>query len=340
MPVSPSNHWKLGLFVVVGVGALLSVALWLGARKFERQTYTAYSYFDEPVTGLEIGSPVRFRGMTIGTISDILVAKDRHHLEVQSAIDVQKLEQIGLREPGEFQRDGPLIPFGLRARIERSIVTGVAFVQTDFFELARYPIPKYPFEVQPDTVHSVPSSQKTFERGLEDLLVSVPELITSLGSLTEELHTALQSAEISASMKSVRETLDHLSEALVAVDWRNLYERTAETIGVATSASRELQGLAADLRGPDGVLNKIAADVHGLAAELQQSIAAADVPGLSRSFRRLADALTPLGDDTGETLVALRRASDSFRQLAELLERDPSALLRGRAAGPDPRTRR
>ena len=174
MPVAPTNHWKLGLFVVLGLGTLLVASVWLGARRFERKTFVAYSYFDEPVTGLEVGSPVRFRGMTIGTIQDIRAAPDRHHLEVQSAIDVQKLEQIGLREPGEIDREGVVIPFGLRARIERSSVTA-SRLQTDSRPgVIRCRIP---FEVPPHTVHSAPPSQKTFERGLEDLLVFVPDLV-------------------------------------------------------------------------------------------------------------------------------------------------------------------
>lgn len=337
MPVSPANHWKLGLFVVVCLATVLALAVWFGARRLERQTFTAYSYFDEPVTGLEIGSPVRFRGMTIGTISDIRVAPDRHHLEVQSAVDVRKLEQIGLRDPGEVNTDRALIPQGLRARIERSFVTGVAFVQTDFFETSRYPIPKYPFLVQPNTVHSVPSSQKTFETGLEDLLVSVPELITSLRGLTDELHRSLESADLAATMKSIRETLDHTREAIDSVQWGSLGERASTTIDAATHASEQLSALVADLRKDDGVLSRASNDIHELATQLRSSIADADLPALARSVRRVADAL---GDDGGETLIALRRASDAFRALAELLERDPGALLRGRDTAPDPRTRR
>jgi ABC-type transporter Mla subunit MlaD len=335
--VSPTNHWKLGLFVVVGLATMLALAFWFGAKKFRQASFTAVSYFDEPVTGLEIGSPVRFRGMTIGNVSDIRAATDRHHLAVQMSIDVQKLEEIGLRDPEDPDPHAVLIPYGLRARIERSFVTGVAFLQTDFFDISRYPIPQYPFDIEGNTLHSVPSSQKTFERGVEDLLVSVPQLILSLEALTQEVHVSLQGAEVGETMKVLRATFDDTRRAITAFDWPKVYERTVETIAAATDASVELKDLAKDLRADDGVLAKLSADVHSLTSQLESTVRDAGVPALTASLRRAADGLHPLTDDASDTLIALRQAADAFRQLTELLERDPGALLRGREPAADPR---
>lgn len=340
MPVAPTNHWKLGLFVVLGLGTLLVASVWLGARRFERKTFVAYSYFDEPVTGLEVGSPVRFRGMTIGTIQDIRAAPDRHHLEVQSAIDVQKLEQIGLREPGEIDREGVVIPFGLRARIERSFVTGVAFVQTDFFDPARYPLPEYPFEVPPHTVHSVPSSQKTFERGLEDLLVFVPDLVLSLRNLTAELNNVLENADVAGTTRSIREALDEARNAIMTVDWDGVEQRINALLESATATGADVRAMIADLRAPDGNLQRTLANTTSLVDELRVAVRGADLPAVARSLRRLGDELAPLGEDAAGTLAALRKAADSIGELATLLERDPGALLRGRDVAPDPRARR
>lgn len=337
--MSPTNHWKLGLFVVVGFATLLALVFWFGARKFRQESFTAVSYFDEPVTGLEIGSPVRFRGMTIGNVRDIRAALDRHHLAVQMSIDVQKLEEIGLRDPDDPDPRAVLIPYGLRARIERSFVTGVAFLQTDFFDITRYPIPQYPFEIEGNTLHSVPSSQKTFERGVEDLLVSVPQLIVSLEALTEELHVSLQGAELGETMKVLRAVLEDTRRAVTAFDWPKVYDKTVETIGAATDASVELKGLAGDLRAEDGVLTRLSNDLHSLTTQLEETMRLAEIPALTASLRRAADTVPPLSDDAADALIALRQAADAFRQLSDLLERDPGALLRGRDASADPRRR-
>ena len=49
MATTAANHWKLGLFVLLAVGAMLGTLFWLGARRFHRESFPAISYFDESV---------------------------------------------------------------------------------------------------------------------------------------------------------------------------------------------------------------------------------------------------------------------------------------------------
>jgi ABC-type transporter Mla subunit MlaD len=67
MATTATNHWKLGLFVLVGLFVMFGALFWLGARRFQRTSFPAVSYFDESVQGLDVGSPVKFRGVTVGT---------------------------------------------------------------------------------------------------------------------------------------------------------------------------------------------------------------------------------------------------------------------------------
>ena len=66
---NPTNHWKLGLFVVVGFCAAVATAVFFGAQSLRNETVRYKTYFDESVQGLEVGSFVKFRGVTIGTVS-------------------------------------------------------------------------------------------------------------------------------------------------------------------------------------------------------------------------------------------------------------------------------
>ena len=88
---SPSNHWKLGLFVVCGVTLGLSALVLFSARSLRTETAQYKSYFDESVQGLETGSPVKFRGVTIGRVSAIDVAPDRRHVAVTSELGVDAI---------------------------------------------------------------------------------------------------------------------------------------------------------------------------------------------------------------------------------------------------------
>ena len=93
---APTNHWKLGLFVVVGIVLSLTTITFLGAQSLQKQVVSYQTYFDESVQGLEVGSPVKFRGVTIGTVSAIDIAADRRHVEVTSELAVIDLSDLGL----------------------------------------------------------------------------------------------------------------------------------------------------------------------------------------------------------------------------------------------------
>ncbi|HWO09338.1 MAG TPA: MlaD family protein, partial [Polyangiaceae bacterium] len=66
-----TNHYKLGLFVLLGMAVALAFVITLGARNWNAATVRYVSYFDESVQGLEVGSPVKFRGVTVGRVAII-----------------------------------------------------------------------------------------------------------------------------------------------------------------------------------------------------------------------------------------------------------------------------
>lgn len=64
-----AQYYRLGLFVMIGAAALVAVILVFGARNLFTKTITAETYIKESVQGLDVGAPVRFRGVRIGQIS-------------------------------------------------------------------------------------------------------------------------------------------------------------------------------------------------------------------------------------------------------------------------------
>ena len=68
MSAARTNPWKLGLFVVSGFVIAFASLVWLGSQSLDRQTQRVITYFDESVQGLEVGSPVKFRGVVIGSV--------------------------------------------------------------------------------------------------------------------------------------------------------------------------------------------------------------------------------------------------------------------------------
>ena len=107
----PANHWKLGMFIVVALVLGVAAGGYFGSRALAKKTLGFLTYFDEPVTGLEVGSAIKFRGVTMGQVSRIKVAHDFRHVEVGYELEVGALLQlvtggnvVGQSWPGDIER--------------------------------------------------------------------------------------------------------------------------------------------------------------------------------------------------------------------------------------------
>ena len=64
-----ARYFRVGLFVLVGVALIGSCTVILGGRGLFKDPILLETYFDESVQGLEVGSPVKLRGVQLGTVS-------------------------------------------------------------------------------------------------------------------------------------------------------------------------------------------------------------------------------------------------------------------------------
>lgn len=66
------NFFKIGLFVIALVISLLILVFWLGKFGFEKKKFDEYQiYFKESVSGLNIGSSIKYKGFEVGNVSEI-----------------------------------------------------------------------------------------------------------------------------------------------------------------------------------------------------------------------------------------------------------------------------
>src|SRR6478735_7047917 len=146
---TPTNHFKLGLFVLAGIAASVATMVLIGAQSMKTETVSYHTFFNESVQGLEVGSPVKYRGVTIGHVSQIEIAPDRRHVDVLNELDVADIKRLGLAAADVSTRKKTrfLVPPDLRAQLASQGITGVKFVQIDFFDPRSNPPPVVPFPV-------------------------------------------------------------------------------------------------------------------------------------------------------------------------------------------------
>lgn len=317
---TPSNHWKLGLFVVCSVSLALVSVVFLSARSLQKESVSYRSFFDESVQGLEVGSPVKFRGVTIGTVSKIDIAPDRRHVGVTSDLGVDQIELMGLAR-GKGKKMQIRIPAELRIQLASAGITGVKFVQLDFFAVKSNPLPELPFPVPENYIPAAVSTMKNLEDAIVSAVDRFPEmtdaalkLIARLDELLSDVDRAHLPERALSTLTSVEQTFTSIRTTLDKLEAGKLSGKAQATIEHLDSAIGRIEQLLARASGDAGVM---------LGAER-----ATDAMG------DLAVNARGLTDDLGATLREVQQAAESIQRLTNALERDPDMLLKGRAKAP------
>jgi paraquat-inducible protein B len=298
MATTATNHWKLGLFVVLGIGACVGALFWLGAQRFNREAYQAVTYFDESVQGLDVGSPVKFRGVTVGNVGNITIAPDHRHVQVTADIYVDAVRSLGVSVGApDPELDQPFMPQNVRVQLVAAGITGVRFLGVDFFEPERYPPPPLPFTPPWNYVPSAPSTLRSLEQ-------AALEFANRLPTLGEQTSVALHEGR--------------------------------ETLGSLRRLSEDLQGDDGRLMRLLARLDSTAATLEVAVREAQAGSTTMALRSASDSVATAADGLNTgvldIRDEVRSDLVALRETLESIRALVDSLDRDPSVLVRGRRA--------
>ncbi|MBX3464439.1 MAG: MCE family protein [Planctomycetes bacterium] len=319
---APANRWKLGLFVIGGLAATAIGMTWIGMRNWKRAYHTAYAYFDEALTGLEEGSPVKFRGVTIGTVERIRVASDKKHLQVQASLYDDYLAALGL-DVERLEDECPL-PENLRAQVVMSWVTSTSFIQVDFFPDPPSGAQQLPFPVGANTLRTVPSTAKGLEDASRELLRELP----SVAAAARELVVALRDDLAAARLPELGRRL----HAVLELAERQLQELERQrTIAAATEAVRSVGGLADAWQAETGPVTAALHEVQGAAASLRAQLDELQLPATAGSVRTAGASLAAAADDLRGEVAQLRRTLGAIERLAALLERDPGAVLHGRS---------
>ena len=156
-----ANYVKIGLFVTIGLVAAAALAITVGALTLHRKEVTSYfTYFNEAVTGLDVGAPVKARGVNVGQVGDITFAPDRKMVEVRMDMDERTLRHLGLHQ------DHFVVPAELRAQLASQGLTGSAFVSIDVFDPEKNPPPALTFVAPERYIPAATSELKSLEESV------------------------------------------------------------------------------------------------------------------------------------------------------------------------------
>jgi len=326
---APTNHWKLGLFVVSGIGLFLAVLVFLGARSFDKETVTYHTYFDESVQGLDVGSPVKFRGVTLGSVSAIGVAPDRRHVEIACALVVSQLVSLKLVDTAPKKLALPFghkptvtlaVPADLRMQLGSAGITGVKYISLDFFDVKDDPPPDLPFPAGENYVPAAPSMMKSLEDSLVKAVSRFPEITEQLLGVVSHINHLMTAVDDEKLPQQASVTLARASAVLASLQ---LMLKQANVGQLSHDTSGMIGGLAHAINDLDAMLAKMDGK-EGLIASAQRA---------TDSMGDLAGGAKGLGSELSDTLQGMREAAESLQRLTDALDTDSDMLLKGRAKG-------
>ncbi len=179
MSQSNPNYFRLGLFVFAGFAAILALILVFGTGQLFKKTTMAETYIEQSITGLDVGAPVRFRGVKIGQVTFIGLSgslyetnepfpERKEYVVVRMQIDGDEDELLGPDKK---------LPKDLRARVKSQGITGVNYVELDYVrDMSNYKALPYSWKPEYLVIDSLPSQTDIFFSGIRKVLDNLGEM--------------------------------------------------------------------------------------------------------------------------------------------------------------------
>ena len=351
---------RVGLLIVVGACAIIGLLLFLSGDRF-RKGQMFETYFTESIQGLEIGAPIKFRGVSLGRVSKIGLVSAEYPRSAAGAVDEESYRLVYVRFTIEADRVGRMpdsesaARSGLRARVASQGITGLSYIELDFVKLGSFPeIPERPLPWTPvgDYIASVPSTLAQVQDAAQQLLakfnkIDIEHLQVSLIALLDDVrrsvnngdvHTLLARAtglidtmEKTVSDADVRATLTHLNGLIAHVETMLLDANVPALMTDFRATSTALRDVVQGKEVRTLLTNAaVAADRFAVAAGKLGPVIAALEATARRAGEGTADlqqAIVPLLRDAQAAAANVRETTDALRQY-------PAGTILG---GPPPR---
>lgn len=297
------SYTLVGLFVVLLGAVVLGVILWLGRGEYRTVYDRYYAYMRESVSGLSANAPVKYRGVEVGQVKEIVLNPENPE-EVRLTLEIAR---------------GTPVKEDTVAILSIQGLTGLAFVNLAGGSREAPLLKAKPGETYP-VIQTGPSL-------LVRLDEAVSSLLTDLHRLTDDVHI-LVGEENRAVFKQILGDVANLTHTLAARS--ELLDQgiasavqTLENVAkVSTQISAQMPTILEQLSRSSNTLQNMAQNVAHASTEVG-TVLSDNRQNVERFTRQT---LTEVG-----LLVAeLRQLTAGLQGLAQQLEQEPNSLLFGR----------
>ncbi len=318
----------IGAFVIGATALALAAIIILGGGKLFTRQVPVVMYFDGSLAGLSPGSPITFRGVRVGQVTEVFLrydlAQQNIRIPVFGVIEPRQIQAVGESPPGQPDGTGlkQLIDRGMRAQLGvSSLVTGQMAVNLDFFASSgpassvenpyqdRIEIP-----TQPSTIEAVQETLQTVIQKISRLPLDqiLEDVRLAINSVTNVINNP-QLAEVVPNLNATLVNVKHLSETLD--------QKLGPVIERAEASAPLVDQTLVQARASLGDMQRALAAIERAANRAEQTMGSANA---------MVQPNSPVLFDMSTALRELTAAARSMRNLSDTIARDPNSLLFGR----------
>jgi hypothetical protein len=324
-----TRYFKLGMFVLLGVAAVVGAVIVLGAGTIMRKKVLVETYMDESVQGLDVGAPVKFRGVTVGRLEKIEFAGVQYDAQDDRIVLVLAFfpETLkGFAKDNPIARMNELVGRGLRVRLTSAGITGVLYLELDHYDPKLNPAPEFGWTPEHPYLPSIASTGTRMMARVENVLEHVEKMRVDV--ISDKLIALLDNVDkmvktLSPAVDDVRKFTDEAT--LLVRDTRKVVnedvgkEVKALMVQVREMVEKEVRPA---LKGIQGASERLPGTFDKVDAALDR---------IAGTLRRVDRTLAEDNGSMDEALDNLRVVSQDLRELMGQVKRYPSSALFGEA---------
>lgn len=337
------TYFKIGVFVISAtVIAVIGIVV-LGAGTLFKKKNLVETYIEESVQGLDIGSPMKFRGVLVGKVDEITLTNVEYPTRrryVLVRIDItSNVFEFPLGDPRDptFMSE---LERGFRVRLAAQGLTGVAYLEADYLNPVFHPPlpiewqPKYPYVPSGRSrITQLSDSLERILRNVEEinipqLTASVEKSLLAMTKLAEGANLEKIGVQADALLNELTETSRQLRNLVGNPELKSaLTDAAAAASGarrIIDEAEKPLSQMLADLPRATESLDRLVKRLDSVSADLPETSAQA-----RQTLQRLNRLLASQQQDIEKTVENLRSISENMKELTDSSVKYPSQVLFG-----------
>jgi paraquat-inducible protein B len=299
----------------------------------ESQQYRLY--FDSSARGLSVGAPVTVRGIPFGRVTDVALEYDLRDKSFKVPVTFEserhRLVIVGKKSADDTPPTAAdLVSHGLRAQLRSgNLLTGQMLIDFDVYPDAE-PV-EVRYEGEYIVLPTIATSLDSIKHSLFDLMgklgkMPLDEIGINLNNILKGADELIHSDDVSDILASINQAsaqLNSSAEGLNALINSTDVETILRNFSQASvQINSSAEGIDTLVRSAD--VKAILSNINQASVQLKQTLVQANevTAGLTEDSTVYQEVL--------RTLRELSGAARSLRQMAEVLERNPEALLKGK----------